>query len=105
MEKQDLRERQNVLARRIRKFGFLQVEKEIFASFPSRAKKVFRTSVLRDLLICGEGQLLRTTRGFGRKSLYDFQAALNQFGLSTHMDPAVLDDLGIKYPYWKEGKK
>ena len=96
----DIYDRRKVLARRIRKFGFPQVEKEIFANFPARVKRVFRTSVLRDLLICGEGQLLRTTRGFGRKSLSDLKISLNQFGLTTHMDPAVLDDLGIEYPYW-----
>lgn len=87
--------RRVALSRRIRKIGIRKAEVEIFNSFPSRARRAFKHLSLRDLLILGESQLLRTSQ-FGRKTLCDLQTVLKEYGLTTHMDPGILDDLGFK---------
>ncbi|MEK7227328.1 MAG: hypothetical protein AAB641_00320 [Patescibacteria group bacterium] len=89
-------ERRKVLARRIRKFGTKRFEQEIRAEFPTRVRNCLANWSLRDILVAPETQYLRQVGYFGRKSLHDLRAVLERHGLTIHMDPGIVDDLGFK---------
>lgn len=89
-------ERRKVLARRIRKFGARKVGHEIRAEFPTRVRNCLTGWSFRDILIASETQYLRKVQWFGRKSLHDLRTVLERHGLTIHMDPGIVDDLGFK---------